>query len=131
MLAPMLTDARLQTIVCVSDLVRARQFYEGQLGLPFKRRTISGNIHDAGGSDLLVAPVRDFVPLTRTVIGFAVEDVAAVVAALAARGLACHRESHIQYDEAGIATAPDGTRVAWFRDPDGNIFSVVEYPPPG
>jgi catechol 2,3-dioxygenase-like lactoylglutathione lyase family enzyme len=124
----MLAAARLQTILCVSDLDRAHDFYASLLGLPFRRRTISGNVYDVGGSDLLVAAVRDFAPLARTVIGFAVPDVRAVVADLAARGLACHREDHIQYDEASIATAPDGTRVAWYRDPDGNIFSVVQYP---
>jgi len=124
----MLATARLQTIVCVSDLDAAHDFYAGRLGLPFQRRTISGNLYDVGGSELLIARARDFVPAERTVVGFAVADVEAVVANLAARGLSPYRESHIDYDGAGIATAPDGTRVAWFRDPDGNIFSVVQYP---
>lgn len=126
--APMLATARLQTIICVSDLDAAHAFYADLIGLPFKRRTISGNLYDVGGSDLLVAPVRDFAPSPRTVVGFAVTDVRAVVTDLAARGLACHRESHLAYDADGIATAPDDTRVAWYRDPGGNIMSVVQYP---
>ena len=126
--APMLAAARLQTIVCISDLDAAHDFYGGRLGLPFRRRTISGNLYDVGGGDLLVAPVRNFVPSPRTVVGLAVPDVRAAVTQLAERGLACHRESHLSYDAQGIATAPDGTRVAWYRDPSGNIMSVVQYP---
>lgn len=130
MLAPTLAGARLQTIICVSDLAAARIFYAGQLGLPVRRTPFNGLVFDAGGADLLVSPVPDPTPSSHTVIGFAVEDVATVARGLASRGLAPHRGPKFGYDADGIATAPDGTRVVWYRDPDGNILSVVQYPPP-
>jgi catechol 2,3-dioxygenase-like lactoylglutathione lyase family enzyme len=127
----MLATARLQTIVCVSDLDRARHFYGELLGLPVSRTPFNGLVFDAGGSDLMVAPTPDPTPSAHTVIGFAVADVRAVVRALADKGLACHRAPHLSFDPDGIATAPDGTRVAWYRDPDGNFLSVVQLPPGG
>ncbi len=124
----MLATARLQTVLCVSDIDRARQFYADLLGLSIKREMFNGLMFDVGGADLMVAPVPDPTPSSHTVIGLAVSDVAAIVTKLAKRGLITHRESHLTYDEAGIATAPDGSRVAWYRDPDGNFLSVVQYP---
>jgi catechol 2,3-dioxygenase-like lactoylglutathione lyase family enzyme len=123
----MLATARLQTIVCVSDLECARHFYSDLLGLPIRHRPFNGLVFDAGGSDLMVAPVPDPTPSAHTVIGFAVPDVAAVVTTLAGRGLLPHRDTSHAHDAQGIATAPDGTRVAWFRDPDGNFLSIVQY----
>ncbi len=124
----MLATARLQTIFCVSDLAAARIFYIDRLGLPIKREMFNGLVLDAGGSELLIAPVSDPTPSMHTAIGFIVAEVAAIVAEFAARGLTPYREPHIAYDETGIATAPDGSRVAWYRDPANNILSIVQYP---
>lgn len=124
----MLATARLQTVICVTDLAAARHFYEVQLGLPLKRHVFNGLILDAGSADLGLYPVPDPTPSIHTVMSFAVEDVAATVAGLAARGLVPHREDRYRHDADGIATAPDGSLVAWYRDPDGNFLSVVQYP---
>ena len=123
----MLATARLQTILCVSDIDAARAFYCDRLGLPVKREMFNGLVLDACGSEILIAPVPDPTPSAHTAIGFIVPDVTALVAALSADGLSPYREAHISYDDAGIATAPDGSGVAWYRHPDGNILSIVQY----
>ena len=60
-------------------------------------------------------------------LGFAVDDVGAVAEALAAKGVALERFDGFAHDAHGVWRAPDGTHVAWFRDPDGNLLSVVQY----
>jgi catechol 2,3-dioxygenase-like lactoylglutathione lyase family enzyme len=66
-------------------------------------------------------------PSEHTVLGFAVDDVDGIVEMLAARGVAFERIAGFPHDERGVLTTPDGARVAWFRDPDGNLLSVVQY----
>lgn len=123
----MLATARLQTIVCATDIDRAEGFYRGQLGLPLKARSLAALVFDAGGSDLRIAPVRGFVATERTVVGFAVTDAAATMDALAAAGVDFAPVGGYAFDRHGLITAPDGTRVGWIRDPDGNLISIVQY----
>jgi predicted enzyme related to lactoylglutathione lyase len=66
-------------------------------------------------------------PSAHTVLGFAVDDFDAVAEALAERGVATERFAGFAQDARGAWTAPDGARVLWFRDPDGNLLSVVQY----
>jgi hypothetical protein len=61
------------------------------------------------------------------VLGFAVSDIDAVAAEIAARGVATERFPGFAHDDRGVWRAPDGTQVLWFRDPDGNLLSVVQY----
>jgi catechol 2,3-dioxygenase-like lactoylglutathione lyase family enzyme len=86
-----------------------------------------GLIVDVGGSELLVAPVPSTQPSEHTVVGFAVRDLDVVRAKLESRGLSWERFPHISHDANGVATSPEGARVVWFRDPDGNILSIVQY----
>ena len=62
-----------------------------------------------------------------TVLGFAVEDIDSIVDEFEKRALKAERFPNFQHDERGVCRAPDGTRVVWFRDPDGNLLSVVQY----
>jgi catechol 2,3-dioxygenase-like lactoylglutathione lyase family enzyme len=124
----MLASARLKTIVCTTELGRARQFYGELLELPTKGTSDGALVFDVGGADLLVAPVPSCEPSAHTVIGFAVPDLRAVMATLSARGVACERFDGLPHDPDGIVRSPDGAHVAWVRDPDGNILSIVEYP---
>jgi catechol 2,3-dioxygenase-like lactoylglutathione lyase family enzyme len=60
-------------------------------------------------------------------LGFAVEDIDSIVDEFEKRALKAERFPNFQHDERGVGQAPDGTRVVWFRDPDGNLLSVVQY----
>ena len=123
----MLGSARLQTLVWSADLPRARAFYSDVLGLRFKGEAQGALVYEVGGGDLRISPVPSTRPSEHTVLGFAVDDIVSVAAAMAARGLPTERFAGFTHDERGVWRAPDGTRVLWFRDPDGNLLSVVQY----
>jgi catechol 2,3-dioxygenase-like lactoylglutathione lyase family enzyme len=123
----MLAAARLQTLVWTSRLAEATAFYRDVLGLPFRCSEHGASVFDVGGGVLRVAPVSSTTPSAHTIFGFGVADAYATVAWLKTRGVAFERFPGIPHDEHGVFTLPDGAKVAWFRDPDGNIFSVVQY----
>jgi catechol 2,3-dioxygenase-like lactoylglutathione lyase family enzyme len=123
----MLAAARLQTLVWTSRIEEATRFYGDVLGLPFKGSVHGASVYEVGGGVLRVAPVPSTMPSEHTVMGFGVADVYAVVAWLKARGVTFERIPGVPHDDHGVFTLPDGSKVAWFRDPDGNIISVVQY----
>ena len=123
----MLASSMLQTIVWTSRLAEAEKFYSGVLGLPLKGKSHGALIYDVGGSDLRVSPVPATQPSAHTVLGFAVTNLQAVVRLLMERGVSLERIAGLSLDWNGILTTPDGAKVAWFRDPDGNLLSVVQY----
>ena len=72
-------------------------------------------------------PVPETTPSEHTVAGFAVTDVDAIVKQLNSRGVAFERFAGFPHQQNGVLVTPDGARVAWFRDPDGNLLSIVQY----
>jgi catechol 2,3-dioxygenase-like lactoylglutathione lyase family enzyme len=112
----------------VDDLEKAREFYEGTLGL---RVSILDeehglmSLHIAGDRDTLVYVKPDFTPATYTILNFPVKDVEKAVDELAARGVSFERYEGFEQDERGIAR-DGGPNIAWFKDPAGNILSVHE-----
>ena len=123
----MLANAALQTIIWTSHMPEARAFYRDALGLRLKGESHGACVFDVGGQDLRVSPVPSTSPSEHTVAGFAVKDVRAVVAGLGARGVVFERFAGFPQDEQGVLKTPDGALVAWFRDPDGNLLSIVQY----
>jgi catechol 2,3-dioxygenase-like lactoylglutathione lyase family enzyme len=123
----MLASATLQTIVWTSRIAAAEQFYSGVLGLTLTGKSHGALLYDVGGSDLRVSPVPTTQPSAHTVAGFAVSNLRAIVELLMQRGVNFERVAGLTHDAMGIVTTPDGAKVAWFRDPDGNLLSVVQY----
>jgi catechol 2,3-dioxygenase-like lactoylglutathione lyase family enzyme len=123
----MLANARLQTIVCTTDIERAEPFYRDTLGLPLKQQSEGARVFDVGGAELRLSPVDSHTPGEHTLIGFAVADLDAVLNQLQDRGVEFERFAQLKQDERGVVLAPGGARVAWLRDPDGNLMSVVEF----
>ena len=123
----MLGSARLQSLVWTSDTARAQAFYSGVLGLALKGHYLGALVYEVGGGELRISPVPSTEPSAHTVLGFAVDDIDAVAAAMPARGLTPERFPGFAHAASGVWTAPDGTRVVWFRDPDGNLLSAVQY----
>lgn len=112
--------------VAVTDPDRARAFYEEVLGLELVGDETHALVFDAGGAPLRLAKVSGLVPAPHTVLGWAVPDLESTIDVLAARDVSFRRYDQFEQDERGIWTAPDGTRVAWFDDPDGNLLSLME-----
>jgi len=123
----MLATSRLQTLVWTSKIVEATRFYSDVLGLPFKGTSHGASIYEVGGGELRISPVPSTKPSEHTVVGFAVDDIGAAVAMLGARGVPFERIAGFPHDERGVLKTPDGAKVAWFRDPDGNLLSIVQY----
>jgi catechol 2,3-dioxygenase-like lactoylglutathione lyase family enzyme len=110
----------------VPDLQRARQFYEGTLGLRVSEANGLLTLHLAGGRDTLVYPKPDHAPASYTILNFPVDDIDAAVAELASRGVRFERYEGFGQDEKGISRAEGGPYIAWFTDPAGNILSVLQ-----
>jgi hypothetical protein len=113
-------------IICTRDRVRAATFYRETLGLAFAYEDKLAAVFDCGGITLRISVVPDFTPHEHTVLGFRVPDVVAVVKALREKGVAFNIYEGFPQDELGIVMLPGGAiRVAWFKDPDGNVLSVT------
>jgi catechol 2,3-dioxygenase-like lactoylglutathione lyase family enzyme len=123
-----LTHSTLQSIIWTSKIAEAETFYRDVLGLTLRTRSDGALVFDVGGGDLRVSPVPKTVPGEHTVMGFAVADVDSTIAALSSRGVVFERFPGFPHAENGTVISPDGAKVAWFRDPDGNILSVVQFP---
>jgi catechol 2,3-dioxygenase-like lactoylglutathione lyase family enzyme len=124
----MFASVKLQAIICTSKIERAEQFYGGILALPLQARSLGALVYDVGGTALRVSPVPSTRPSEHAVLGFAVPDIASAITDLRERGVTFERFPGFSHDESGVVSTPDGSRVAWFRDPDGNLLSVVQYP---
>ena len=125
----MLGSARLQTLVWTADTARAKAFYSDTLGLTLKRESFGALVYAVGGGELRVSPVPSTQPSAHTVLGFAVDDLDGTLDDLERRGVVAERFPNFAHAARGLWTAPDGTRIIWFRDPDGNLLSVVQYGP--
>jgi predicted enzyme related to lactoylglutathione lyase len=127
-----LGTAELVAFVPAVDLVRARAFYEGALGLTVLDQGPAALVLDAAGTTVRVTKVARSAPAAHTVLGWRVGDIDATVAALGARGVVFTRYTGMDQDASGVWTTPTGDRVAWCADPDGNVLSLTELAsPPG
>ncbi|HEX6752345.1 MAG TPA: VOC family protein [Solirubrobacterales bacterium] len=114
----------------VDDIEAAKRFYGETLGLgttDLSEEFGLISIQLAGGRDTLVYRKDDFTPATYTILNFEVDDVDRAVDDLTAKGVEFERYDGFDQDEKGIARGP-GPQVAWFKDPAGNILSVLEQP---
>ena len=124
----MLGTTNIIAFVPVSDFDKARSFYEGVLGLRFVKNDGFAMVLDANGIMVRVSKVGpDFKPLPFTILGWQVSDIESVVPALAKRGVVFERYGFAEQDALGIWNAPGGDKVAWFKDPDGNVLSVSQH----
>jgi catechol 2,3-dioxygenase-like lactoylglutathione lyase family enzyme len=123
----MLASTRLIAFIPTRDAGRARSFYETTLGLPILHDDGFALVAQVSGITLRIVRVGDFTPFPFTLLGWDVPDISAAVADLAARGIQFLRFPGMEQDASGIWTAPgSAARIAWFKDPDGNILSLSQ-----
>jgi len=125
----MLGDAKAFNGFSVDDMNKARRFYAETLRVETTvvsedMRLLSLNL--AGGRDTLVYERPDHVPATYTILNFVVDDVEEAVDELGRRGVRFEKYDGHGQDEKGISRGSGGPNIAWFRDPAGNILSVLE-----
>jgi len=125
--AHMLGGINIVAFVPTKDSEKARAFYEGVLGLRFVKDDGFAMVLDANGIMIRVARMKDFSPAQITILGWQVTKIEKMMAGLRDKGVHFEIFGFFKQDELGIWTAPTGDKVAWFRDPDGNILSVSEH----
>jgi len=124
----MFDDATAFSSFAVPDVEAARAFYGDTLGLDVRDSRERGllEIHLDGAAPVLVYPKPDHAPANFTVLNFAVPDIDAAVDGLIGAGIRMERYADFEQNEKGIARGPEGPAIAWFKDPAGNIVSVLE-----
>lgn len=109
------------------DTAACRAFYEGKLGLRFIVEDQYALVLESAGTIIRIQKMATHEPRPYTVLGWRVTDIGASVARLVAAGVKFERYDWMkEQDESGIATFPNGDKVAWFKDPDGNILSLAQ-----
>ncbi|MGN6815188.1 MAG: VOC family protein [Solirubrobacterales bacterium] len=126
----MLSDSKATSGFAVNDLKRAREFYEETLGLSIEVLDEEHGVAMlklADGYDVLMYLSADMAPASYTMLNFTVDDIDAAVDELRQRGVEFERYEDFQHDEKGIVRGL-GPDIAWFRDPSGNVLSVLKQP---
>jgi len=107
----------------VDDIPRAKQFYGETLGVRVSEKNGMLHLHIAGDRDTLIYPKDDHTPATYTILNFPVDDIDAAVEQLTERGIRFERYDGV--DDKRIFR-DQGPAIAWFKDPAGNILSVLQ-----
>jgi catechol 2,3-dioxygenase-like lactoylglutathione lyase family enzyme len=122
----MLTDAALIAFLATAQPARARAFYESTLGFRLVIEDQFALLFDCNGTSLRIQKVDSVDPAPYTALGWQVSDIRETVEGLSKRGVIFEQYVFLEQDELGVWAAPSGTRVAWFKDPDGNLLSVAQ-----
>ncbi|MEW6144248.1 MAG: VOC family protein [Thermodesulfobacteriota bacterium] len=111
----------------VNEIEEAKRFYGKTLGLEVSESHGMLNLHIAGGANILIYPKPNHTPATFTILNFPVDDIEQAVKELTGRGVRfeIYDLDEIKTDEKGIFRG-EGPKIAWFKDPAGNILSVLE-----
>jgi catechol 2,3-dioxygenase-like lactoylglutathione lyase family enzyme len=123
----MLGSTNIVAVVPIRDSEKSRAFYEGVLGLRFVKDDGFALVLDANGIMVRATKMKDFTPAQFTVLGWQVSNIENVVRELSRNGVHFEIFGFFKQDDMGIWTAPNGDKVAWFKDPDGNILSVSDH----
>ena len=123
----MLEKSKAFSGFAAGDIDKVKEFYGKTLGLKVTEEHGLLTLHLAGGNNVLIYPKPDYVPATFTVLNFPVDDVGQAVDELTRHGVRFEKYNgpEIKTDEKGIMRG-NGPTIAWFKDPAGNILSVLE-----
>ena len=121
----MLGSTDIVAFVAITNAEKARGFYEGILGLRFVKDDGFALVFEANGIMVRAAKMTDFKPAQYTVLGWQVSRIDDAVRSLTNLGVKFEIFGFFKQDELGIWTAPTGDKVAWFKDPDGNILALI------
>src|SRR5579864_3269421 len=124
----MLGSYPLIAFIATHDPDLAKRFYRDTLGLRMVSEDKFALVFDAHGTMLRISIVQDLMVAKHTVLGWSVPDILAVAQKLEEAGIKLERFKNFHgMDERGIWTAPGGSKVAWFRDPDENLLSITQF----
>jgi catechol 2,3-dioxygenase-like lactoylglutathione lyase family enzyme len=118
---------KIIAFVATKNFAKAKSFYQDKLGLKFVSEDGFALVFDIEGTMLRIAKVKDFTPAGFTILGWQVDAIEKAASELAEKGVTFERFPGLTQDELGIWSAPGGAKVAWFKDPDGNILSLSQH----
>jgi len=118
--------SEIVAFVPTTDPVRARAFYAGTLGLALEDESPFALVFRVAGTMLRVTVVEELSPQPFTVLGWVVADLDAAIDMLSGRGVGFERYDGMEQDGRGTWSPPSGARIAWFKDPDGNVLSLTQ-----
>ena len=110
-----------------TDADAARRFFAEILGFRLLSDDSYALAFDAQGQMLRVGKTQKLTPAQGTVLGWEVSDISSTVAELTEKGVRFERYPHMKADDQGVFAFPNGDRVAWFKDPDGNLLSLSQH----
>ncbi len=122
----MLADKELKAFVPTVKPDKAKLFYKDVLGLKLLSEDNYALEFDANETLLRVIIVQEFKPQAFTAIGWNVDDISSTIKSLNKQNVFCEQYDFLEQDYLGIWISPGGSKVAWFKDPDGNILSLTE-----
>ncbi len=124
----MLSAGTMMGFVLTKDAKRSRRFFEETLGFRFVREDDYAVVMRTDDNVIRISPVKDFTPSTHTTLGWQVKQIEQLAGHLKERGVSFQRYDYpgLKYDDLGVCTFPEGDKVAWFKDPDGNLLSIAE-----
>ena len=111
----------------VNDIQEAKEFYSKTLGIEVKDNPMGLiELHITGNNNIMVYPKPNHEPATYTILNFPVDDIDKAVDELTTKGIVFEQYKELHTDEKGISRDPQGPKIAWFKDPAGNILSVLQ-----
>ena len=123
----MLSNSKLMAFCTTAKPEESKQFYQSVIGLTLVENSPYALVFDANGTELRLQKIDEVVPNSATALGWAVDDIDTQVRALAERGVHFEVFPGIEQDESGVWVTPGGSKVAWFRDPDGHLLSLTQH----
>jgi catechol 2,3-dioxygenase-like lactoylglutathione lyase family enzyme len=118
---------KIVAFVATKNAAKAKSFYRDKLGLKFVSDDGFALVFDIDGTTLRIAKVKDFTPAGFTILGWEVDAIEKAVSQLVTKSVIFERFPGLTQDDLGIWNAPGGAKVAWFKDPDGNILSLSQH----
>jgi predicted enzyme related to lactoylglutathione lyase len=122
----MLSDKKLKAFVPTTNPRQAMAFYKDILGLTLLSEDEYALEFDANGTLLRVTFVNELIPQSFTILGWNVPDIYTIIKSLNEKGIECNKYDFLKQDNYGVWISPGGSKVAWFKDPDGNVLSLTE-----
>jgi len=122
----MLADKKLKAFAPTMKPDKARSFYKDILGLKLLSEDNYALEFDANGTLLRITIVENFKPHPFTVLGWNVDNISSSIKLLNDKTIFCEKYDFLEQDKSGVWTSPNGSKVAWFKDPDGNVLSLTE-----
>lgn len=121
----MLSNKPIRAFLPTTNPEKAKTFYQNRLGLTLRSQDDFALEFDANGTRLRITTVYELTPYPFSIFGWEVDDIASTIQVLEKNGVVFERYHGLNQNNLGIWLAPSGARIAWFKDPDGNVLSLI------